>query len=191
MRAAAIVLLVVTALSAGAQPVVFSIAGSDEGATGANGLAVGWSFSRRVTNVTISALLNNGGGYAGGTAYLMKRIGPGTTPEDEIATKQFELPLGFKGQVTLFTELDLPAGDYWLVFVTPREGPFSYVNWIISLPLELHKIPGARYLGTTWGDLYSTGIYVPASQFQPTYNGVGYQMEISGDVDGRDWRRER
>ena len=59
-------------------PVILSIGGDDQWATGANGLAVGWAFSRRVGNVTISARLANGGGYAGGTAYLMSRIGPGT-----------------------------------------------------------------------------------------------------------------
>jgi hypothetical protein len=185
MRSAAIALFVVTTLSAHAQPVVFSIAGNDHRTTRANGIAVGWSFSDKVEHVTISAFLANSGGDAGGTAYLVKRIAPGITPASEIASTRFELPANFKGGVPFFTELDLPAGEYWLVIGATRD-----VEWVASSPLELHLVDVAHYLGTTQSDLAGIADYPPASRFGMISDRVGYQIEITGIVHG-DWCRTR
>ena len=108
MRPSATSLLLIAALSLGCPlsaqetveekpPLLLSVGGDDHWTTGANGLAVGWTFSRNVSNVTISARLANGGGYAGGTAYLTRSIGPATEASDQIAATNFELPTGFQG----------------------------------------------------------------------------------------------
>ena len=149
-------------------------------------MAVGWTFSDKVDRVTISAFLASGGSGEG-TAYVVKRIAPGITPASEIASVRFELPANFTGGVPLFTELDLPAGEYWLVIGVPRE---SFVEWVASSPLELHLSDVAHYLGATQSDLDRIADYTPASRFDTISGRDGYQVEITGIVHG-DWCKTR
>ncbi len=169
--------------------VLFSISGEGQGTTAAKSNAVGWSFSYPMRNVSIAARLSNGGGFAGGTAYLMRAIGPGTTPQDEVARTTVDLPLGFYDMVPLFTDLDLPAGDYWLLFEVPKTGPFSYLNWDISLPVQLQAKGGVRYLGTKGLTVYDSD-YAPAAPFGDADTRIGYQIEIttSPERPGAHWR---
>lgn len=71
-----------------------------------------WSGSSPYTDVDISVLL--GRGPAEGTAYLMTKIGPQTTPANEIARTDFRFPTVTK-QITLFSDLTLGPGTYYLV----------------------------------------------------------------------------
>lgn len=158
--------------------VLFSISGEGQGTTAAKSEAVGWSFSYPMRNVSIAARLSNGGGFAGGTAYLMRAVGPGTTTQGEVARTTVDLPLGFYDNVPLFTDLDLAAGDYWLVFEVPKTGPFSYLNWDISQPVQLQQRAGVRYLGTKILTVYDSD-YAPAAPFGEANTGFGYQIEIT------------
>jgi hypothetical protein len=164
--------------------------GSPEWSTGINTLSEGWELRRPFHDVTISAWLNNGGGGGAGSAYLMRRIGPGTTRADEEAFVSFELPLGFNGKYTLFEGLDLPAGVYWLVFAKPAGGPFSYANWATSTPQDMQIDVNVRYLGMAWaGSEDRIDEYMPATDFDVFTDQFPYQLEVTGTPA---WiRRER
>ncbi|HET8774384.1 MAG TPA: hypothetical protein VFP80_11350 [Thermoanaerobaculia bacterium] len=156
--------------------------GPGEGGTGIETLSQGWSMHQPFRNVTISAHLSNGGGSARGIAYLMRAIGPGTTCASEVASVKFDLPLGYQGMYTLFTGLDLAAGDYWLVFSKPRRGPFSYANWTLTTPLDLTTGPRIRYLGMAWVTSEERiAEYVPASDFDVLTDQFPYRFEVTGD----------
>lgn len=163
--------------------IVFSIAGDDRWSSSINGVAVGWALTRPLRNASISARLANGGGYAGGFAYLTRAIGPGTEDLRAVAITPFELPTGFNGRFVLFTGLNLSEGEYWLVLRTPRRGPFSYANWITSTPLTVSILDHARYLGTTSVSSQGMADYAPASAFGDIWVGHGYQMEVTGFPD--------
>ena len=162
--------------------VLLSVSGQDFGSTGIDGLGAGWSFSQRFVNVKVAAHLNNGGGSARGIAYLMRSVGPGTSCIQEIAVTRFDLPTGYNDMFTLFTNLDLDAGEYWLVFAKPRYGPFSYANWMVSNPATVTDSSAARYLGTLYpSSSADRPEYVPALEFDVLRNGWAYHLEVSGD----------
>jgi hypothetical protein len=155
------------------------------GGTNINGLAVGWSLKRDYHNVTIAARLANGGGiggYAGGTVYLTRMIGPHSRFSHEVARKDFELPENYKGMFTLFTDLHLAAGEYWLVFEDPDNGRLSYANWLVAAPFVLTMSQGTRYLGTT-ASTYPTEAptYMPATLVHEVNRQYGYQFEVIGE----------
>jgi len=170
---------------------IIAAGGSSESGTGIETLSQGWSMNQRFRHVTISAHLTNGGGSARGIAYLMRSIGPGTTCADEVANVHFDLPLGYQGMFTLFSGLDLAAGDYWLVFSKPRRGPFSYANWTTSTPSNLTMGNRVRYLGMAWVNSEDRiGEYVPASDFNVFTDQFPYQFEVTGEpVRSAPWRR--
>ena len=169
--------------------ILVSVGGADFGVTGIAGLGAGWSLSQRFVNVKIAAELSNGGGSARGIAYLMRSVGPGTTCIQEIATTKFDVPADFQGMLTLFSNLDLPAGDYWLVFSKPRSGPFSYANWMVSNPAEVTTAGGVRYLGTLYPSGSEIEEYVPATAFDVLQNGWAYHLEVSGQAANPEPRR--
>lgn len=159
--------------------------GNDVGGANINGLAVGWSLKRDHRNVTVAAHLANGGGiggYAGGTAYITRKIGPHSRSSHEVAKKEFELPENYSGMFTLFTDLHLAAGEYWLVFEVPANGRFSYANWLVAMPFFLNTSKGTRYLGTTAsthpGD---AATYMPATLIREVDPSYGYQFQVIGE----------
>ena len=179
------ILFSVLPLAAQNSQVLISIGGADFGTTGINALGAGWSLEQRHVNVQISAELSNGGGSGRGIAYLMRSIGPGTTCGAEVAQTKFDLPLGFHGMLTLFTGLDLPRGDYWLVFSHPRSGPFSYANWHVSNPATFTTASTVRYLGTTFlSSADDIAEYVPASNFGIMTGQWAYHLEVTGEPAG-------
>lgn len=160
------------------------IGGGDGGGAGINGLAVGWSLSRAHCNVTIAAHLTNGGGigaYAGGTAYLTRKIGPHSRTTHEVAKKEFELPESYNGMFVLFTNVNLAAGEYWLVLEDPHNGRFSYANWVVAIPFLISTTKGSQYLGTTNSSEIST--YMPATLIRPVDRQYGYQFEVTGEPE--------
>jgi hypothetical protein len=151
------------------QPII-RIQGANIGGTNIHGLAVGWSMKRPYVAVSIAAHLSNGGGYAGGTAILTRKLGPHSGSVDEVARKEFELPEQFCGMFPLFEGLDLAAGEYWLVFEAPRDGRFTYANWSASIPFSLSCTRGTGYLGTTT---------MQAAEYGLDHR-YGYQFEVIG-----------
>lgn len=172
-------------LPEGRQPALYIGGGEEVGGTAINGLAVGWSLKRDYTNVTIAVHLKNGGGiasYAGGTAYLTRKIGPLSRSIDEVAKKEFELPDNYNGIFTLFTNLILAAGEYWLVFEDPHDGRFSYATWVVSIPFVVRGSKGTRYLGTaSYAYPGPNANYMPASFFRQSEGLYGYRLEVSGE----------
>lgn len=164
------------------RPVVLSIGGEVITASPVKGRALGWWLRSPHCHVTIAARLGNGGGEASGVAYLMRAIGPGTSPDDEIAQTPFELPYPFDGWIPLFTNLDLPMGEYWLVIAKPRDKTFSSINWILANPMLLNASSAIRYIGTT-SYTYDSDVadYIPASKFGPKYEPYGFEVEIVGE----------
>ena len=79
--------------------------------------ASSWTSPRTYTGVTIAALLTSSVGQQG-MAYLMTQIGPGTTTASEIARDSFSFPSAVS-PVTLFSNLTLLAGTYYLVLASP------------------------------------------------------------------------
>lgn len=161
---------------------ILSSVGTPDGWTGIETLSLGWSLDHSYRNVQIEARLGNGGGSARGIAYLMRTIGPGTTCASEVAQVSFDLPLGYDGIFVLFENLDLSAGDYWLVFSKPRRGPFSYANWMAGFADNIIKSNDVRYLGMAWVNAEDLiGEYVPASAFNVRTDVWAYQLAIRGE----------
>ncbi len=88
------------------------------------GWAMGWSQSDAFTDVTVQADLEylteafDQSSPGTGHAYLMRQIGPGSTPADMVAFATFPgLPgtVSSLGMTTLFTGLTLAPGSYFLV----------------------------------------------------------------------------
>ena len=155
---------------------------------GITGQAVGWELSRPHHHVAVSARLGNGGGHAYMDAYLMRAIGPDASTRDEVAYASFDLTYPHDGRITLFEDLDLEAGEYWLVVAKPTEKAHSSINWIVATPMSLTSTCDVRYLGTkSYTFLSDTAEYIPASRFESKYEPYGFQMALTDvmapDVD--------
>jgi hypothetical protein len=74
--------------------------------------ATSWTFGVDHTGVSVSALL----GYFGeGRAYLMRDIGTGITAASEVGRLDFTPTSMMGATMTLFQNVDLVAGTYYLV----------------------------------------------------------------------------
>lgn len=149
---------------------VFSLASSHAATlvsvTGSNGVnsmgpssnqifASSWTFGVDHTAVSVSGVF---GGVGAARAYLMKDVGAGITVSSQVASYDFT-PTSFMGAtVTLFQNLDLVAGTYFLVI----QGLDSFdVDWRIgtgSSTAENVTLNSARYA-------YGIATYAPASGF--------------------------
>ena len=144
------------------------------------GQAVGFALNRAHQHVTVSARLGNGGGHAYVDAYLMKQIGPGATREHEIAYTTFDLAYPFDDWVDVFTDLNLDAGQYWLVIAKPRDVSHSSINWFVVRPLEssgscsAHVLPSRAYTF-----LLDEAEYIPASKFEKKFEPYLFQFEVT------------
>lgn len=88
-------------------------------------VAVHWTSLQAYTNVAVAAKLfctpcdeKNDATFV--DAYLMRQIGPAASLADQVAYGRVRVT-GARGQVTLFTGLTLPAGDYYLVIYSPAQ----------------------------------------------------------------------
>lgn len=124
--------------------------------------ASSWSQTNGFTNVAVSAELSSFGvpGQTG-RAYLTRRIGPGTTVSDEVASTQFTFPLDLT-YVLLFRNLTLPPGTYYLSMV--GEGP-SGSGWFTGCAATVDAADGVL-LGLDYG-IYGIAPYLPASSGGP------------------------
>jgi hypothetical protein len=144
------------------------------------GRAVSFSLACAHPHVTIAARLGNGGGHAYLDAYLMRRIGPEASEEDEVARTSLDLPYPFLGWVTLFADVDLERGAYWLVVAKPHDKAFSSINWIAASPMVLESSAGVRYLGSSaYTFLSDTADYIPASKFKKEIDPYGFEIALT------------
>jgi len=94
-----------------------------------NVVSVSWTQNESFSGVTIDASVGTiDPSFRDGTAYLMSMIGPGTTPASEVVTPMnFTAPMGSAPPAgiadvpltALFSDLNLPAGTYYLVLIAP------------------------------------------------------------------------
>lgn len=128
---------------------------------GAGGI-VSWTQTNRFTNVTIAAKV---GGLFGtpavgsGSAFLTRRVGPGTTTNDELASVSFPFPAAATN-VVLFTGLTLDPGTW---FLTIAGDPGSWgPNWLLSCRSDFAYADGVT-LGTGY-TFYGSAPYRPAAE---------------------------
>jgi len=186
MKSMAVLLLLAMPLFAQEVPppttprTVLAIGGEASWGVGVNGRAVGFALAHPRHHVTIAARLGNGGGHAAFDAYLMRRIGPGTSEDDEVARTSLDLPYPTLEWITLFKDMDLEPGAYWLVIAKPRDTTFSSINWIAASPMVLETSCGVRYLGTrAYTFLSDASDYIPASKFQKEIDPYGFQISLT------------
>ena len=184
---AALLFLAVPLFAQEAPPVrtVLAVGGNLSWGIGVSGgRAVGFSLPCARPHVAIAARLGNGGGHAYLDAYLMRRVGPEATEEDEVARASLDLPYPFLGWVTLFDDVDLERGVYWLVLAKPRDKAFSSINWIAASPMVLESSCGARYLGSSaYIFLSDTADYIPASNFKKEIDPYGFQIALTEPLE--------
>ena len=143
-----------------------------------HGQAVGFSlpYARRVN---ISARLGNGGGHAYADAFLMRRIGPGTTEKDEVGRIPFDLAYPYEGWVDLFTNIELDAGTYWLVIARPYDVAFSSINWYVAQPPAMTGSCFVSYLDTkAYTFRGDAAEYTPASKFEKKFEPYAFEFEV-------------
>jgi hypothetical protein len=162
--------------------VVFAASGERVETSKADALAIGWSMLRPYRNVTISVRADSGhDDYTVVTAYLMTRIGPLTHPTAEIARTSYELPPSFDGSWVLFENLDLPAGEYWLVFERPPHAEHGEPEWRILSLKGFTLGMGNRFLGTrAYSYVNHRTEYLPDATYTETRALQGYAVTISG-----------
>jgi len=143
--------------------------------------ALGWSQTGTYTNVSVVVVVDPGGdgihdNTASGTVYLTTQVGPGTTVANELA----HAPYSATGQafhpvpVTVFTDLTLGPGTYYLVFHSQSEG-----GW--SVGYTPATAPGVALLGTLPLDS-SAASYPPASTFaSPSLRNLPL-LSVTGDA---------
>ena len=160
---------------------VLAVGGEVSWGIGVNGRAVGFSLAQPHPHLTIAARLGNGGGHAYLDAYLMRRVGPGATEDDEVARTSLDLSYPALGWITLFEDMDLERGVYWLVIAKPRDKAFSSINWIAASPMVLEtSCGGVGYLGTrAYTFLSDAADYIPASKFQKEIDPYGFQIALT------------
>lgn len=137
---------------------------------GLTSLALTWSQTTTYTGVTIQALLNitdsNPGG-APGTAYLTNSLGPGAT--NVVPPASFVVPptQTTPTLTTLFTNLTLPAGTYYL---TISNATSNNLGWAVDGASTPSSGPGVTVNGPGQPDKQdnaSPGAYSPPAS--PTF----------------------
>lgn len=163
---------------------ILSVGGEPVWGKAVVGRAVGFVLLRPHDHISVAVRLGNGGGSATADVFLTRAIGPGTTIDDEVAYRRIDLPYPFFDWFTLFEDVDLEAGAYWLVVARPREKAFSSINWIASHPPLLAGTADLRYLGARSFVFGSDAAdYLPASRFDERPEIDGYQIELTCVVE--------
>jgi len=155
-----------------AHSTVISLDGPVVGVTGIDGLAEGWSMGFNDT-VSVAAQLANGGGLSpatGNIAYLTMGTLPSLT--NIIASTSFTLPGNYAGTFSLFPDVPLNAGSYWLIFSSPGP-PNSYANWNLTNSANITALPGVQFLG------FTESFDGNATFGSPQNDGMGYLFTVS------------
>ena len=130
-------------------------------------LGSAWSTSASYADVTISVNLSGSRSSPPGTAFLMTRIGPGTTTTSEIARTAFRAE-GPDASITMFRGLSMPAGTYYLVLSSSSTA--SDLGWWSAFNPLVETAPGTQRLGDVVARLNraigpADLMYPPASVF--------------------------
>jgi hypothetical protein len=147
-------------------------------------VSTSWSQANAYTGVSIAVLVDalQVGLSPTAHAYLTTRIGPGTTPMDEIAHAQFTVPLELPicspsscgATVTIFSGLSLGPGTYF-VTMGPEATSIGTVGWFPAqnptVLLDAGVSAGDSFLA--WNEAVAP--YPPASAFEV----FGYPMNIT------------
>lgn len=125
-------------------------------------LGVSWSSSATFSNVNISVLLAGNAG-ATGAAYLMTRIGSGTTTAYQIAAASFAFP-STQSLVPVLSGFNLGAGTYYLILQQTASGSNGDGVWLGTSSPTVTTAAGVTANGEYWftGSFPS---YAPASGF--------------------------
>ena len=181
------VVLFFVALSSQAQEhcgsLMLAIDGGGRTGTKADALAIGWKLPQPYRNVTIAVRLDSGGydDYSIGSAYLMRQVGPGTTRYAEVSASDFELPPAYEGELTLFHDLDLTPGEYWIVFERPSYAKRGEPEWGVGKLQDLTVANGILFLGTkAYSYVNHRARYLPDASFMTTDGLQGYPLLIKG-----------
>jgi hypothetical protein len=155
---------------------------------GSGFLGESWSSSNTYANVTISATVSRApccptDPIVYVTAYLTSEIGPGTTLADQIATATVAVPgFGFTF-TTLFSDLTLGPGNYFLTLAATDPTNGGTVAWgYTTTPADAEVVADTGV--ARLGDYRTSGIpdlaYPPASGFigDPSWNG----LQVTGDA---------
>jgi hypothetical protein len=168
---------VILAVPAIAGTIVSTDTGSGGGwAAGDVAAAAGWSQTSMYSNVTITAEVDPGSSAGDiGTAFLMTKIGPGTTVADQIATTNFTAT-GTAGTYmldTLFTGLTLGPGSYYLVLESANYSTNGGMGWELDSGTPVTG-SGVTLLFANANTFPATtpGSYVPAMNFSGSIGGT-------------------
>jgi hypothetical protein len=147
-------------------------------------LLVSWTSVDIYSDVSITVDVEQGDPPLSGVAYLTTRIGPGTTPADEVATAPF-IPPAVNGPLTIFTGLDLDPGTYYLILYGPAPGLGAWahnINATIVTGIGVTRNPDLLANEIKTGGSIVNLSYPPASTFG-LYDGFQQNMilEITGE----------
>jgi hypothetical protein len=122
---------------------------------------VSWTQTNTYYDVKITAPLYSVATDDTGTAYLTRRMGPGTTLADQVATAPVAFP-GYQNpsEVVLFTGLTLGPGTYYL-FITGGTNYWS--SWTGTDQPTLATDAGVTHNGDVY--VYQPAAYPPASTY--------------------------
>jgi hypothetical protein len=187
LRAALTLLTISTGMRADSI-VIVSVTTGNNAATALGGsgfLGESWSSSNTYANVNISAQVSRApccptDPIVSVTAYLTSQIGSGTTLADEVATATIAVPGFGYTYTTLFSNLTLGPGNYFLTLAATDPTNSGTAAWG-GFGSQGHV---STDIGVTWqGDYRVAGVpnlsYPPASEFgtDPSL----YGLEITGD----------
>lgn len=145
---------------------------------------VSWTQTTPHNDVSITADLTGFGSTdQTGRAFLSTSIGTGATPAGEVAYTAFTFPSA-ADDVTLFSGLNLPAGQYYLSLV--GDSPDFGSGWIWSDSPDLETGPGAA-LGGSYGFVSPGLTYLPSSA---VYDGgivPNFSVEATAVPDSSSW----
>jgi hypothetical protein len=109
-------------------------------------LVTSWSSTNAYSDVNID--FHSNFGPFDGTAYLMTRIGPGTTAADEVVSNAYSATSGSPSLTRLFSGLTLGPGSYYLVVTSLPVGgwdtPYTAGSAVLSIGLGVTR--GAQYI---------------------------------------------
>ncbi|HEX3410890.1 MAG TPA: hypothetical protein VHT00_04145 [Stellaceae bacterium] len=140
-----------------------------------NAVAVSWTQADSFSGVSIDAsLASSDPSFDTGTAYLMRSIGPGTTPASEVVppaifTAPIQNQLSEEVPLTvLFSGLTLDAGSYFLVLTAPFADIMnSPLFWQIATEPDVITTTGVTIGNTNLANTFYTTVdpFAPASAF--------------------------
>ena len=179
--------LTATCASGGAAIIAQHDSSPNGGTDSAPLLGIGFTTTDTFNNVSIQAKLTATGNGAIGIAYLTTRVGPGTTPSDELAS----VPLSFNFTpnvqdvqfTTLFSGLTLGPDTYYLLVFDQTDTLFVDVTWVRNSTANLIKTTAAGV--TIEDDFFGTGAlasYLPETSVTVTRTDPRYLFNVVGDL---------